>query len=208
MADKIKKISVNAFERCVKESGYENTTTIQWNGVDVVVKKCIPFEEMMSFVDSVVKSCFTSDNAVYVPEVKEFAVKCNLLDTYANFTLPSNASAKYELIYQSDIVNIVLGYIDREQFQEILNAIDDKIDNLVQANIFVINQRMNEVLASVEKLRNQFADIFNGVGKDEVIKLVDAMANGKFDASELMNAYFENKRQQISSEETVNDVNS
>lgn len=40
----------------------------------------------------------------------------------------------YAVIYNSDIVDAVLNYIEGRQFGEIINAIEQKIANLAQAN--------------------------------------------------------------------------
>ena len=51
------------------------------------------------FVDDVVKSCFIGDTGEYHPELKPFFIKSNVLEAFANFKLPPNASRRYDIIY-------------------------------------------------------------------------------------------------------------
>lgn len=193
MANKNNKISINAFEKCVKEN-YCDSTIVKWNDIDITVKRTLSLSEMLAFVDGVVKSCFTSDYNTYLPEVKEFAIKCSILEMYANFTLPSNIEKRYDLIYHSNAVDAVIESVDRNQLQEILNAIDDKVDNLAQANIESVNKSMNELYSAFDSMQKQFANMFAGVSPEDMTKMIGAISDGKIDESKLMEAYFDKKK--------------
>ena len=72
---KIQKISVNAMDEIMKR--FDTVETIEWNGLQVVIKKNLSLEEMMTFANSVVKSCFDQASGAYMPEVKDFAIRAN-----------------------------------------------------------------------------------------------------------------------------------
>lgn len=185
---KIKKISVNAFEKAMKET-YTPTETFDWNGIEVTVKKNLSLKEMLEFVDSVVKSCFTKDTNAYMPEIKDFATKVCVLEKYANFAMPRNAEAQYTLIYQTDAVERVLSYVNLQQFNEICDAIDKKVENLAQANIEAVNRQMDELYNAFDNLQSQLAGLFEGVNNDDIRAVAGALANGTLDEEKLVKAY-------------------
>ena len=126
MAIKVKKVSINALEKCVQEMNVENITEHEWNGITFSLKHRLGLMEMMTFVDGVVKSCFAGDGAQYTPEVLDFAIRCSLLEIYANFTLPAKVEHRYDIVYGcGDLFAIILENIDRVQYDDILRSIDE-----------------------------------------------------------------------------------
>ena len=190
--EKIKKISINALEKCVEESA-PSVVNIEWRGLDVTVSRRLGFADMMKFVDGVVNLCF-SDDGTYLPEIMDFAIRCNVLEMYANFTLPSNIEKRYELVYACDAYSAIMGAIDRNQFDVMMRAIEDKADNRAQANIEAINRQMNELYAAFENLESRLSTVFDGIDGDTMKQLIGAMSNGSLDETKLMNAYMESKK--------------
>ena len=186
------KISINTFDKILKTT-YSNEEIIRWNDIDITINKTLSFKDVLSFVDSVSKSCFTDDNGTYLPEVKDFAIKCCILERYANFSLPQNIEHKYQLIYCTDAVDVVIKYINKTQLEEIISAINDKVDNIAQANIEAINRQMNELYSTFGNLEKQITEMFSGINKDDMTKLVGAISNSNLDEEKLVKAYIENK---------------
>lgn len=201
MANKIKKISINTLEKCVKEAAGEPFVTREWRGIDVDIKVRLSLMEMMTFVDGVVKSCFTEQSAEYMPEIQDFAIRCSVLETYANFTLPSNIEKRYELAYGCDVYDVILSVIDRAQFDTIMRAIDEKISHLADANIEAINRQVNELYASLSSLEERLSEAFRGIDNESLSGLVDAISNGKLDEEKLVQAYFDAKSDSEQTEE-------
>lgn len=166
----------------------EPTTSFNWNGIDIVVTRVLPMNVMLEFVDYVVKTCFGNDGE-YLPEVKDFAIKSCLLEMYANFALPTDLSERYAVIYNSDIVDTLLHHIDNQQFSEIINAIEQKISNLAQANVQMVYAQMNRINAEFENLQNIVSELFAGVNPDDVKALIGAVSHGDIDESKIVKAF-------------------
>lgn len=202
---KRKRISVSAFEKIMKGI-YNPTEVIEWQGVEITIKQTLSLVEMMNFVDSVTKSCFTSDDNKYVPEIKDFAIRCCVLEMYANFAMPTNIERKYELVYCTDAFDVVVRHINACQFNEILNAIDDKVDNIAQANIEAVHRQMNELYMALNGMQEQISNIFSGIGSGEMAKIVDAIAGGRFDEDKLVQAYINQTRPETDSQPIESEV--
>lgn len=194
--EKVNRIDASTLVEAVNKIT-EQTTEFEWNGMSIVVNRTLPMETMLEFVDYVVKTCF-SDDGEYLPEVKDFAIKSCLLEMYANFDLPTDLATRYAFIYNSDIVDAVLNRIEGRQFGEIINAIEQKIANLAQANVQMVYAQMNRINDEFENLQNNIAPLFTGVDQDDIKKLVNAISNGNIDEGKIVQAFAsQNKKANI-----------
>lgn len=177
MADKTKRISINAFEQAVSEN-YEEFTTIEWRGLSVIIKHNLSLKDMLAFVDAVTKNCFSEENATYMPEIKDFATRSCIIEYYTNISLPSNVEKRYELLYRSSILNDIVQHIDKLQFDAMLEAIEYKTAHLAQANIEAITGQMNELYSLFGNLQKQFEDSFGNIDEGAVAGVINALSNG------------------------------
>lgn len=199
MAKTEKKVSVTLFDKIAK-THFKNETAIQWHEAEVRVKRTLPLPEMLGFVDNVVQSCF-HDELGFMPEIKDFAIKSNVLTRYANFSLPENLEHRYQLICGTDAVDAVCGAIDTTQLQEIVNSINSKIRFLCDSKASLIQERINSVLETLEDMRDSTKDIFGGISKDDMKALVGAMTEHGLDEQKIVEAYMDRKKAERKTEE-------
>lgn len=190
---KTKKISAKEFETIVDKIKITNVT-IEWNGLEILIKRNLNFDEMMGFVESVTDLCFSEETNTYLPQIKDFAIKAFIISNYANIELPKNSDKKYELIYGTDIITRILDVIDPVQFGDIMHAIDIKLDYMADSNITALNKSILEVSNIIEKFGNKFEESMGGLDTESMANLVDRLANG-FDEEKLMNAYLDHQQQ-------------
>lgn len=183
-----KKISVAAFDKIMRNS-CSTVETIEWNGVEITLRKTLPLKDVISFVNLVAKSCFDYATNAYLPEVKVFAIKCCILEMYANFSLPSNTEHKYNLIYNTDAVDTVIKHINTRQLDEIIDAINEKVDSTAQANIEAVHKQMNDIYHAFDNLQKQVEQIFANVNSEDMSSFIQAVANDKIDEDKLVQAY-------------------
>lgn len=186
---KIQKISINTMDEIMKR--YENTETVEWNGLQVVIKKNLSLEEMLTFVNSVVKSCFDQTSGAYMPEVKDFAIRANVLDMYTNFTLPKNLGKQYDMVVQSGVVEMVLDHINQVQFNELLKAIGSKLQNTADANIQAFISKLDNVTTAFSDMQTKVEKMFSGVDAEDISKLVSAIASGDNTEEGIVKSYLE-----------------
>lgn len=186
---KIQKISVNAMDEIMKR--FDTVETIEWNGLQVVIKKNLSLEEMMTFANSVVKSCFDQASGAYMPEVKDFAIRANVLDMYTNFTLPKDLSKQYDMVIWSGAVEMVLNYINYAQFNELVKAIDSKLQNTADANIQAFITKLDNVTTAFSDMQTEMEKMFSGVDTEDIGKLVGAIANGNNTEEGIVKSYLE-----------------
>lgn len=177
MAKKESRISINKIESVLKE----NIVIVPMCGnedVNITIRRTLPLKEMMQFVENVVSSCVDAETASYTPEIKEFAIRSEILTTYANFNLPSNVEKQYELLYCTDVLCQVMEHINNKQLHEIETAIDARIDHEVKMIETVLAAKTNEMMLRIEAMVEQFEAAFGGINSDDfngVVKKLSEM---------------------------------
>lgn len=184
MANKAKKISVNAFENAVKDK-FNRIESFGWNGLDIQVKKVLTLEEMVIFVEYVVKSCFGNGEHEYNPEMKYLAIKNCIIDVYTNLRTPTNINKKYDFIYQTDIIDTILSRINIDQYNEIIESVDRKISYMAQKNISMAESKTSELCSTFESIREQLMNTFSEIDKESVAKIINDLASGKYDMEKI-----------------------
>lgn len=184
---KIKRISVNAMDEILNE--YDATESIEWKGLDVVITKNLSLEDMLAFADSVVKSCFDQSTGAYMPEVKDFAIRINVMERYANFTMPSKAERQYDVVMRSGAYEMILDHINMAQFYELMHAIDAKLQNAADANVQMVFRQFNAVVTSFESLQEKVGSLFAGVDAADIGKLMNAMSEHGVSEEKVVQAY-------------------
>ena len=158
MAKKGNIISVNKLESVMRM----DTTTIPMpgvEGVDIVVRHRLPLIEMMMFVDSIVTACVDDETGEYHPELFELASKECVLTMYANFRLPKDIEKMYDLLYNTDMVELVLDHVDEEQYRDIRVSAQKQIRHKLKVLESTAATRVNELVSYVQETIEKINEI-------------------------------------------------
>ncbi len=187
MAKAEKKISISSLDKVLNQQKV-GITTEQWFGNEVKIKYTLSLSEMLAFVDDVVSCCF-HETGGYMPELIEFIFKSNILTRYANFTLPDNPEHRYELLYNTDAVDLVMKHINKKQLDDMLSAIGNKINYLCDSNISAIEKNLQEVVTAFIDLQEKSAAVLKKVDPDDLSKLVSEVSDGRPIEERIVKAY-------------------
>lgn len=190
MAKNIKKVSITTMDKVVKEH-FPQSATVEWCGNEVNIKRTLSVSEMLAFVDDVVSSCY--NDGEYLPEVKAYLIRRNVLTRYANFNLPDDLEHSYELVYATDAFEQVMANINDEQMDSILCAIDEKIDYLCNSNIAAVEKQAQDAVSALEDILGKAEEVFGNINPEDIIKIVGAVSEGRIDEEKLVKAYMDNK---------------
>ncbi|MGN1154788.1 MAG: hypothetical protein ACI4TK_01280 [Agathobacter sp.] len=175
-----KRISVAKFEKILNK---DNIVYIPLEGledVSIEVTKTISLRDVVEFVENVAESCVDLESGEYTPQVRDFAIKKELLTRYANFTMPQNIGKQYEFIYNSNIVDTVIQNINQLQFQEIVASIDRKIKFMLDCITSIAASNTVKLLDKLETVAEQNSSMFDSLGGDDlagVFKDISTIAN-------------------------------
>lgn len=199
MANKIKKVSISQMDKIVKELG-NTEASFEWNGIEVVVKTLLSFQEMMEFAGRVKASCFVDGE--YLPEVRDFAIRDCIVDMYSNIRLPDNIEHKYEILYRTDICQEIVKYINTDQYEQLLVAIDDKVTAASESNTEGLRLRIEEIAHELDNMVTEAGALFDGIDKSDIETIFEAVkSSGKIDEEKIARAYMDaaNERREAES---------
>ena len=178
------KVSVASIEKVMKEHFRGDPKTFDWYGVEIEYIENISMENMVALINEVVNSCFDKDGD-YVPEFKDFLIRALVMQMYSNVRLPQDIKKQYDILFGSDLFDVLVQHIDQTQYSSIVFTIDAKLAYRSSADVVMTRKTLSELIAqfksygeqlnqiSIEDLRS-IAGAINAVDLDEE-KLVDAV---------------------------------
>lgn len=192
MSKKINRVSIRKMEEAINLVANDHVD-IEWNGVSINITPTISFDNMIRFIINVIDGCFIGDEEMYVPEAKSFMIRVCTIAYYTNISLPQNINNKYKFAYDTDLFETILQHINDRQFKDILDAIEERIYVKTSSADAIAKKE----LASMQIKLNEFADnitaLFEGVGKEDISNIIEAINNGSVDEDKLMDAYIKTK---------------
>lgn len=188
---KVKKVSINNFEKIVKEN-FENVITKEWFGIPITITKTISFDEVATFVNEVVDNCFLDDGR-YIPEVMHALVNCGVVRYYTNMNLPSNLVTAYDLVMQSGIIDFIMSEINHEQFSDIMIAIRDKVEYMCDSNTIEFNRAMEKMTSSLNDIQDITKDLFSKLTPEDLQKIVGMSADERSIEERVVSEYMKQK---------------
>lgn len=192
---KVKKISINAFEKTIKEN-FENTVTKDWFGIPVTITKTISFEEVVSFVAEVADNCFLDDGR-YIPEAMQALIDCGVVRHYTNISLPANLSSAYELVMQSGIIDFIMSEINYSQYNNIVLAIRDKVEYTCESNTAEFKHAMEKMAISMNEIQEATKDLFDKVSPDDIQRIVGLYGDDHTIEERVVDEYLKQKSPEL-----------
>lgn len=192
---KVKKISINAFEKTIKEN-FENTVTKDWFGIPVTITKTISFEEVVSFVAEVADNCFLDDGR-YIPEAMQALIDCGVVRHYTNISLPANLSSAYELVMQSGIIDFIMSEINYSQYNNIVLAIRDKVEYACESNTAEFKHAMEKMTISMNEIQEATKDLFDKVSPDDIQRIVGLYGDDHTIEERVVDEYLKQKSPEL-----------
>ena len=167
----MKKIRAKAFKEYIDDN-YNNTVVETIDGVDVEIKRHLRLAEMISFVNSVVEGCFQNNEegntTTFEPELKDMIIRSELVTRYTNVELPKNYSDQYDFLYETDIVRVIVDTINKNEFNNMLEAIDLKISNEAEARVNILQKQIETIYSAIDNISNQLIDVFGELTPDDM----------------------------------------
>lgn len=171
------------------------TATIDICGSSVEVKRNISLPESVAFVSNVVELCF-SETGEYMPELKDFGIRLNVIARFTNIELNDTTSNVYDVLYGNDLFETVLAEIDSGQLKSIVYGIDQRIKLVNDMNVISFNNNMDKLQKQVAEFLIMFEDLFSGVTKEDLSMIAKAIGNEDISVEKLVHNRLREKEKQ------------
>lgn len=167
---------------------------IQYKNIPIAVKGSFTLHDILKIADNVADFCFLDDGE-YIPELKEFFLRRELLETATNIELPKDVDECYELIMNSDLgewVDYTFGsYLEvyAIQMPKLRAAIQDKVDYMADSGLALLRSRMDALIYAIESFSEQNENLFNETTPEDMQKFISSVASiEKIDEEKLVKA--------------------
>lgn len=165
-------------------------STIKIGDVDVNIKYTISMDEAFRFSNSVVDLCYSDKDSSYSPEIKDFAIRVNLVSRYTNIELPESTEDKYMFLYATDVFDIVRREVNPRQLRSIIYGIDERIEYINDITNSAVHKEMISVINDMERLGTILKETFDSVDKEAINAMASAISNGQFDENKFATEVF------------------
>lgn len=95
---------------------------IVWHTVDIVVRYSVPMDEYYDSIREIIDQC-TDTDGVFVSAVFDFAFRTNIISLYSNVELPSDHMDLFEIVYSTDLYDVVCKNANVGQIKSIESAV-------------------------------------------------------------------------------------
>lgn len=164
--------------------------TIKIGDVDVDIKYTIPMAEAFKFSNSVVDLCYSDKDSTYSPEIKDFAIRINLVSRYTNIELPESTEDKYMFLYATDVFDIVRREVNPRQLRSIIYGIDERIEYINDITNSAVHKEMISIINDMERLGTILKETFDSIDKDAINTMASAISSGQFDENKFATEVF------------------
>ena len=163
----------------------ENKVDVEVGNSTIAVKNLISIEEMISFVENAVGMCFSSDG-VYMPELRDLAIRGNIIARYTNIKMPTETPLIYALVYDNEIFDKVMEHVNGAQVKSIVYGIDKRIELINSSNIASVNRDISTVYQKMNEFADKISLLFDGVTNEDLLAISNAVVNGTIDEKKLV----------------------
>ena len=122
----IKKLTVSDIRRVMGVS-YKQNITVQWHTERLTLRQFLPLKEYLETIDSVVNDCIDPSTGKPVYELLEFAMRANIISSYAYVDMPTEVDEFYAAVYCSDLYDTVCKYVNSSQVAAIKEAVNKRL---------------------------------------------------------------------------------
>lgn len=167
----LKKISINDI---MKGNASEDNEVLDIktyklpNGAVLEYQTMLALDEMLDFVSMVVDSCVDASTGEYTPEVFDFAIREAVLTHYANVEMPSGLKDRYAFLYSTNLFDIVMESVNMRQFNDIMRAINKKLEYVLGVITSSAASKIYEILESVGNFTKAINETFEEISPEDM----------------------------------------
>ena len=154
-----KKFTINTLMESIPEV---NKTDVKLEGeyfkdVVVQVRRTLPLEDAMNFVKDITATCIDDEQAEFMPELFDFAVRMYVVMYYANVDLSKDVKKAYRILYDTTLFEQVYAHVNTAQSTNLILSAEKRIEhwkNILSSSLAGIVsemlRKMEDVMAGSE----------------------------------------------------------
>ena len=115
------KVTASTLKRIAGVSG-KQYKKVTWHSTTLTIKQTLTIKEYIDTVHSIIQSCMTPEETCAV-ELLDFAIRLNIISSYAFVELPEPLEDMFYIIYSSDLYETVCKNVNNSQVTSIKDTV-------------------------------------------------------------------------------------
>lgn len=177
-------ISVSTMDEIMKDY-FPVEETVDFHGQELTIRKLMPFTVAAEIVKKVSDGCFGDDWSFH-PEVFDFGIRLCYVDACTNIRLPENIEKQYEMLYLTDLWDIIYSSINHAQYDDICRSATAIIRTRNEANRVLFERDVQNVTEQMENIGQQLSELFGSITADDIKNLVHAISENGLDEEKIV----------------------
>lgn len=147
-----KKFTINTLMESIPEV---NKTDVKLEGeyfkdVTVQVRRTLPLEDAMNFVKDITATCIDDEQAEFMPELFDFAVRMYVVMYYANVDLSKDVKKAYRILYDTTLFEQVYAHVNTAQSTNLILSAEKRIEHWKNILSSSLAGKVSEMLRKME----------------------------------------------------------
>lgn len=115
------KVTASTLKRIAGVSG-KQYKKVTWHSTTITVKQSLTVKEYIDTIHSIIQSCMTPDETCAV-ELLDFAIRSNVISSYAFVELPESLEDMFYIVYCSDLYETICRNSNSTQIDSIKETV-------------------------------------------------------------------------------------
>lgn len=107
---------------------YKQSVCASWHSMSVKIRRLLPVHEFVETIKNILQDC-RQKNGEYVRFLADFAIRTNIIASYAFVELPEDIDDLYVVAYESGIFELVAEHANGPQISSIISTVYGLIDH-------------------------------------------------------------------------------
>lgn len=164
-----KKFTINTLMESIPEV---NKTDIKLEGeyfkdVTVQVRRTLPLEDAMNFVKDITATCIDDEQAEFMPELFDFAVRMYVVMYYANVDLSKDVKKAYRILYDTTLFEQVYAHVNTAQSTNLILSAEKRIEHWKNILSSSLAGKVSEMLRKMEDVMAGSEEMMAAIDGDE-----------------------------------------
>ncbi len=188
--------------KVIIDTSFVNNEVIKfkWHNIDIDVKRSLPMEDAMGYINDVVAGCL-DENGSYYPEAIDFMRRREFIRRYTNIELPNNTSDEYRILYGTDLYDSILDVVDGDQADSLWWAISDRINMIKNDRRDAVEKEMAELYSVIKNLTDVLQATVGDVNSEQISDFLKIVAKNDIDEKSIVSALLDEKNKRAAAEE-------
>lgn len=174
---KTKKLTFNMLAAEIQPNEPAMITVRGFEDQPIAVQKTLSLQQALAFIKNTVSMVVDTETGEYMPEVCDFALKLNVILSYADIAIPKDLEKAYKVVYESNLYDSVMDVINSEQYYILEDAVSDRVQYLRDMLVSGAAIQVNEMIKKMEDTMGDSLKTLNEFNSDSFLNALNSMQN-------------------------------